>query len=325
MGDKRGTALVTALMITAIMAVVALALSQSLFFGIDRFRHIDMRDRAYWYALGAREFAESALVRSLPRGNEPVRPNDPWVRGEQIFPVDGGQLIGRVRDAQNCFNLNALVEDGRRGQLVGDEEAARLFGALLRGLDIPPGEAETLIAQITDWVDSDGRPEPRGAEDTDYAERPIAHRAANGFFREREELLALPVMTPALYARLSESVCALPTTEQPPLNLNSLRTDQAVLLAAVTENLITPAQAALILSRRPSNGYDNTEEFWSDAVFDDLAIDPSHRERTGLRTQFFDISVAVSIEDAEYSLTGLVEVDVRGQITRHYQRFGVFY
>jgi general secretion pathway protein K len=321
-GNNRGTALVTALLITAVMASVSISLSQSLFFSIERSSQIGYRDTAYWYALGARDFAESVLLRSLPRDGEPMRPRDAWNQGARQFEIDNGALIGEVRDAQNCFNLNSLVQREERGYIQAPEASER-FVALLQAMNIPSIDARTISAQATDWIDSDNRPVARGAEDSVYAARPVPHRAANSLFVEREELRALPAVHRGLYASIAPFVCALPDTAAQPLNLNTLRPEQAALLAAELENRISLSDAALILSRRPTTGYESVAEFWADPLLTELEWPEDERPEFGLTSRFFEIHVDVLQGDNLYRLTETVEIASGRRLVRHGQRFGV--
>jgi len=322
--DKRGTALITALMITAVMSTVAVGLSQSLFFAIGRSGHIEDRDQAYWYAVGARDFAESALLRSLPPSGEPMRPTDAWAQGARQFEIENGALIGEVRDANNCFNLNALVTQAGHDGYTGDAAAAEAFIALMQALNIPAGEAQAIAAQATDWVDSDTRPEARGAEDMQYAQRPVPHRAANTLFTEAEEMLALPAMNPAYFIVLAPLVCAHPMTDQTPLNLNTLRPDQAALLAASLDNRLSLSDAALLISRRPTTGYMDIEDVWRDSLLAELELAQEDRPVLTLSSRYFEILVDVLQGDTRYRLRESVELESTGRLTRHSQRFGVF-
>lgn len=322
--DKRGTALITALMITAVMATVATGLSQSLFFAIGRSGHIADRDQAYWYAVGARDFAESVLLRSLPPPDQPMRPSDAWVQGPRRFEIENGALTGEVRDANNCFNLNALVTQAGNGGYAASESDAEAFIALMQALNIPAGDAQAIAAQATDWIDSDTRPEARGAEDVQYAQRPVPHRAANTLFTEAAEMLVLPAMNPAYFAVLSPLVCAHPAAAQIPLNPNTLRPDQAALLAAALDNNLSLSDAALLISRRPTTGYADIEAVWQEPLLADLDISPEDRPLFTLNSRYFEIRVDVLQGETHYRLHESVEVDSTSRLTRHSQRFGVF-
>ena len=56
-------------------------------------------------------------------------------------------------------------------------------------------------------------------------------------------MLALPAMTPEVFDLLEDWVCALPIRHQPPLNINTLKPDQAILLSALTDRQLRLADA----------------------------------------------------------------------------------
>lgn len=322
--SKRGAALITALMITAVMAVVAVGLSQGLFYSIGRSGNLAARDTAYWYAMGARDFAEGALVRSLPPAGEPMRPGDAWVQGARQFEIEGGALVGHVRDMNNCFNLNSLVRREGAGRYIADEAAGERFMALAEALNLPAGEAQAILSQATDWIDSDSQPAGRGAEDITYLQRPLPHRAANTLFTEREELLALPAMTRPVYAVLAPLVCAQPAAEAAPLNPNTLRAEQAPLLAAALGNRLSLSDTALLISRRPSTGFPDLETFWTDPLLAGLDLEVEDRPALTLNSRYFEIRIEVRQGEARYALIETVERVSGNRLERHHQRFGVF-
>lgn len=323
LSGKRGTALITSLMIMAVMASVAVSLSQNMMVTISRHGHVSERDQAFWYALGARDFAEGALLQSLPEAGDPMRPTDAWAQGPRYFEIDNGHLVGEVRDASNCFNLNSLVP--ATGQANAAREAnADAFISLMQALNIPAGEAQAIAAQATDWIDADNRPGARGAEDSDYRMRSIPHRAANAPFVEREELLSLPAMRREVFEIVAPLVCAHPVAEPSPLNLNTLRSDQVALLAAYLDDALSVSDLALVLSRRPSTGFNTVEEFWTDPLIASAEIAAEDRPPFALNTRYFEILVDVRQGESRYRLFESVELTGAGRLERHMQRFGVF-
>ena len=55
---ETGASLVSALLLVAVMASLAMALAGDLRCSMRRSANMDVRDQAYWYALGAREFSQ---------------------------------------------------------------------------------------------------------------------------------------------------------------------------------------------------------------------------------------------------------------------------
>jgi general secretion pathway protein K len=320
----QGTALMAALLLVALMATVSLQLVDMSRFAVFRTGHIDTRASNYWQALGAREFAESVIQRSL---NEAVMRSDlAWLNEPQVFATDDGLVTGQITDSNNCLNINAMVEQSGEDvdlETTGDAQRAReRFDRLMIHIGAPPGQMRSLSMQIIDWIDADTRPEPGGAEDQTYEGFEPAYRTANRPMAQLDELMALPDMTPSLYATLEPWLCALPIRTQPPLNLNTLRLDQAPLLAAVFSEGMTLADAEAVLFRRPPQGYDAVEAFFADPIIEPLEPDAVDQASVTLRSQWFAMSVTLRTQEARFTLSQLTEFGDNQQVTRHQQRFG---
>lgn len=324
--SERGTALIAALLIVALMAAVAVQLTDLTRFAVFRTAQTDARAEARWYARGAREFAEGVLVRSELQDRDVTRPDALWRQGPHVFPIEGGRIIGRIGDGDNCLNVNALAGPGG---VDGADRAARdragdMFRVLAAEIGLPAGAIQRLKAQMVDWIDPDTRPEPGGAEDEAYARYDPPYRAANQRFYELEELLALPEMTPDLYRALAPWLCVRPDFTQPALNVNTLELDQAVLLSAALGGRLSTLDAEAVLFRRPPQGYDAADAIWSDPLMARLDLEPAWRERLDVKTRWFEMEVRVELGEARFTLSQLVELDDGGRVRRHGERFGAF-
>ncbi len=324
--SERGTALIAALLLVALMAAVSVQLVDMARFAVFRTSHIDIRSQNYWQALGAREFAEGVLQRGMQ--DSVMASNLAWLNEPQVFTTDTGLVSGTITDANNCLNVNALALSGE----VEDEQDLRTelervrdrFDVLMDRIGAPPGQSRSLKAQIIDWIDSDTRPEPSGAEDRTYQSFDPPYRAANRPMAELDELLVLPDMTPDFYAALEPWLCALPTWVQPPLNVNTLTLEQAPLLAAAFSARLDVTDAERVLFRRPPQGYDALEDFFADPVIEQLELDGVDQAAVTLRSQWFAMVVSVRSEGSRYTVSQLVELDEGNRISRHQQRFGSF-
>jgi general secretion pathway protein K len=189
-GSGRG-ALLAALLLVALMAALSVQLVDLTRFAVFRTSHIDARAHAYWQALGAREFAESVVQRGVD--GEVMRSDLTWLSEPQIFPIEDGVITGLISDRNNCFNVNALAGVSSGDDDVNPAEAAaraqRMFDVLMTEIGAPPGQARSLRAQITDWIDADTRPEPGGAEDQTYGAFDPPYRTANTAMAELDEMI----------------------------------------------------------------------------------------------------------------------------------------
>ena len=253
---ERGASLISALLLVAVMASMAMMLAGELRTSLRRSANMEVRDQAYWYAMGAREFAGGLIGTAMQDPEQALRPDAAWLREARTFPIERGALSGRISDGNNCFNINGLVVSDGQGGLVADEIQRRRFERLMRALGLPSAEAGRLAAEATDWIDSDSRPLPGGGEDAVYADRPLVYRTGNTLMAEREELLALASMTPAFYRQLAPHVCARPVAAPVPLNINTMQTEDCALLVALFVPLVLAiAQFFLPMQVLPPMGF----------------------------------------------------------------------
>lgn len=315
---ETGAALVSALLLVAVMASVAMVLAGDLRFAMRRSANMDIRDQAYWYALGAREFSETLLVRAMDDPGRALRPDADWLAGPRSFPIERGMLAGEIRDGNNCFNINGLVTRDASGALIADNVQQRRFEYLMSALDIPAVEADRIAAQSVDWIDSDTRAVPGGGEDMLYP----GYRTANTLMAERAELLALQAMTPEIYARLAPFVCTRPVAAPVPLNVNTLQVEQWPLLAAAFDGALRRAGAEGLLIARPSEGFANAEAFWALDAVREHDPDAVRREAVGIETRYFEIEIDVLHAGQRFELETLVEYLGGREFRRLSQTYG---
>ena len=311
---ERGAALITALMVVAFMAAVSVSLVETMRSHLQRTGAIEDRLQATAYLDGAVSYGEMLIARFAGGADQRFTPAGPWDGEVRAFPLENGEMAARVRDRNNCLNINALHSS------AGDDEASRLAAArmrsLLAALGVAPGDAEALIAQAADWIDADRTPRPGGAEDDPYRARPEPFRAANQPFAELSELRLLPVMNRALYMRVEPYLCALPAATQPPLNVNTLRSDEAVLITAITEGAVSLQAAEQALFRRPTTGFDSLEVFWADPVFSHIGADARPAGAVALRSEWFELHVRVRLGETRLSRIQTVRMDQAGRFSR---------
>jgi type II secretory pathway component PulK len=84
---------------------------------------------------------------------------------------------------------------------------------------------------------------------------------------DRSELLAVPGVTAQDYARLEPWLCALPVVGKSPINVNTLRPEEAPLLVMLMQGNADPIRARAILSQKPVDGYGNSDDFFNSPMF----------------------------------------------------------
>lgn len=307
--EEQGVALLTVLLLVAVMSVLAVGLLDDLRFGLRRTANSEATAQARWYAIGAEGLAQARLAR-LSR-SDALRRAD-WIGAPFRFPIDGGAVEARLTDATQCFNLNSVVEGAGDLQRRRDLGAAQ-FESLLAALGFGKGEAASLTGALIDWIDADQLREPAGAEDEAYGRGGQASRTAGTLLAETSELRAIRGFTPTVYARLRPYVCALPTADLSPINVNALVADRAVLLTMLTDGRLPSAAARRLVAARPPGGWTEAA-FWEEIQARDAL--PGNEALSQIRTtpRYLTLETQVAYQDAEVVATSMLELDAGGRV-----------
>ena len=328
---NQGTALIAALLIVALMASLATSLTDLTRVSLSRTGYVFDRNQAYWYARGALEFTGNILLNSGRGERSAMASDETWLKGPHVVPIPNGQILGDIHDGNNCININAFVPNADKVENDNQREANQketylhtIFVTLLGELGLPKQDANNIKSQIIDWIDSNYSPEMGGAEDGHYAQYVPSYRSANQRFFEIEELLTLPSITPDIYARLRPWLCVLPISTQPPINLNTLSNDQALLLSSVFLGELTLSESESILFQRSPKGYATLDEFWQDPIITQLESKENARKFVTLMTSWFEMRVRVSLNETYFEVSQQVELKNGDSLTPHYTQFGTF-
>lgn len=303
---ERGVALLVVLLLVAFMSTLAVAVLDDIRFGQRRVVNARGADQARWYALGAEALARAQIEQLLAAQPERLTLAGDWNNRVFQFPVEGGAISLRVRDSTTCFNLNSVVMGST--VLEARKIGQRQFMALLRALEVPEAEATSLVATVTDWIDSDQLASSLGAEDREYLAAPIAYRTSGRLLSEVSELRAIRAVTPALYAKIRPFVCALPTSELSPINVNTLDIEHLPVLAGLVENKLALSQLRMLLRDRPVLGWGSKSGFWSEVLVRDVPLETESKAQIALTTRFFSLEARVVYADTDTVLSSLIEV-----------------
>ncbi|MCC8474685.1 type II secretion system minor pseudopilin GspK, partial [Xanthomonas arboricola] len=231
--QQRGVALLTVLLLVAVMTLLMVAVLDDLRFGLRRSGNGEAMTQAQWYALGTETIARQRL-QALAR-RDPMRTTleGGWNDQPVTFPLDDGAVSVRLRDRGGCFNLNSVVA-GAPEQWQRSDDGAAQYRALLEVLGIAPQQAQALTDALVDWIDSDSQPGAQGAEDDRYLQSAVPLRSGATLLAGVSELRAIAGYTPQVIAQLRPHVCALPEARLSPVNINTLRLQDAPVLVALT-------------------------------------------------------------------------------------------
>ena len=302
---EEGAALLTVLLLVAVMSALAVGVLDDIRFGLKRTANAETVGQAQWYALGAETVARARLARLAAL--DPLRtPAGDWNGRWLLYPIDNGVIRARITDAGACFNLNSVVQ-GAAEQWGRRELGLAQFIALLRALDISQRDAEGLAETLADWIDTDGNRGLLGGEDDAYLRAAPPYRTSGTLLSEVSELRSIRGFTPEIYARIRPFVCALPTADLSPINVNLLDESNAVLLTMLMDGQLDPRGAADIIESRPAGGWQSVEEFWSNPLLSQHLPTDAALDQVSLRTRFFGLQAEVDFAGSEAVMTSLFE------------------
>ena len=234
---QRGMALVTVLLIIALMTIAAVVAQRQWITALKNADTQQFLRQAHWTLRGA----EAWLIKD----NGSVKDDQ-----TQQLKLDDWLIHYRWRDRQYCFNLSALGQPGRideKGQFHLTA-AQKVFGQLLMQQGVARKEAASMVQQIQAQLNPDG-----------VKQWPV--------LSDKSELRTSPLFTPARWAALAPMLCALPERKLS-INLNALSPADAPLLVALLDGNIDTAGAAELIRQRPQKGWSTLDAFFADASGD---------------------------------------------------------
>jgi general secretion pathway protein K len=268
------------------------------------------QDRQYGY--GAEAYASKLMEEVLrdQSGETPVysRADDAKACGGFQFALDEGGMTGGVCDLQARFNLNNLLKNGARDELVMRQfrRLINAIGALDETVDIEGDVADVIVESTVDWLDPDTQAEFNGAEADTYTSLQPPYRAANFWFTSVSELRAIRGVTPEIYRALAPFLAALPVgSTQTAINVN---TASLPVLMSLGDD-ITLANAEQWVEDSAMEPFENATPFTN---FVDQAMVPY----LGFSSSYFGLTGFVSIGTSRLGMYSLLEFNGQTVVPR---------
>lgn len=304
---ERGAALLTVLLLVAVMATVSATALDRLTLATRLTANAAVAGQARQWLGMAEQLAAVKLEDALAASPDRTTLAGGWLnRAQAIDLPDGGRVVARVSDAGNCFNLNSLASRSADGVMIVRAPAVSQFSALMAAVGIDAGTAQRVAAAAADWIDSDNVPLPAGAEDSAYAG--TGRVPANTSMADESELFGVSGMTAEVAALIRPWVCALPDHQMSPVNINTLTLEQAPLLTMLVPGQMTIEQARAVIAQRPTGGFDSVNAFWKSPVFRGMALPQEATEQVTVRSNWFRLQARVANADVAVGQIALLAV-----------------
>lgn len=305
---ERGAALLSVLLLVAVMAVIAAIMLERLNLATRLAANGQAMTQARLYATSAETLAMARIKALVDTSPERTVDRTGLLGRDFPLPLPRGTVMARVDDAGNCFNLNSLVEADAQGTLRLRFVGLNQMRALMKALAIPEAESAIITDSITDWIDSDNLPAPNGAEDDSYQGQAVPYRTAGRLIGDVSEIRAVRGMTPQFYERMRPWLCALPGADLSPINVNTLRPDQALLLTMIAPAAIPAERARALLAARPALGWANAEDALRGLGGNGAAGVPLNQLQ--VRSRWFLLTQTVTVDSASVEEQALIDVGV---------------
>lgn len=298
---ERGAALLTVLLLVAVIAVMATGALEKLRLATRLTANATGIEQARSYAQAAETLATSKVDTLLGANPQRVTLAGGWSGAPFGLPLPGGTAVARVTDGGNCYNLNGLVQQVGPGFYASNPSARLQLARLMRLLQVAPQVADQVAAGAADWIDTDAQQQAGGAEDSAYTRQDPGYRTAGTLMADPSELRAVAGVTPDLYAQLRPWICTLPVAKPAPINVNTLAPEQAPLVAMLAPDTLTVDAARGALLRRPPGGFANLGAFT--ALLPNAALEG----QAGVTSTWFALRIDVAVNGADLRESALID------------------
>lgn len=301
MRRQKGVALITALLVMALITTLTFSLEWDNSMDLRRTYVSMYRDEAIQAAYGAESWVLT-ILRQDSQDSTTDHLGEIWASELPILPLGGpgdsiqGEIYGEIQDLQGRFNVNNLVD--AQGEV--DEPSLEQFRRLLAALGLDPR-----IAGITaDWIDADQDAGfPDGAEDSIYTGLVPPYRAANQVIPSTSELAAIEGMDKETLDILLPHITALPGRTA--VNVN---TATGPVLQSLDENL-SVADVEGLLAQRQDTGFTDIA-----ATFTPL-VSPEVLNQLAETSDYFRLRVVVRVDTVRVTFYSLIERSQQGDTT----------
>ena len=216
--SQAGLALIAVLWLTVLLTVIASGFAFSM-------RGEVLAARNALSLAQARAAADGAVERTLFELLRPRNLPDVWLPdgAPHVWPDGEVSITAAAVDESAKIDLNAATDPLLKGLLqnVGGQDAET---------------AQRLVEAIADWRDVDDLRRPNGAEVADYRAAGLKYGPANGPFAVVGELQRVLGMTPALFARIADSLTVY--SGRPGVNVATASRDVLLALPGATPELV---------------------------------------------------------------------------------------
>ncbi|HHA2009462.1 TPA: type II secretion system minor pseudopilin GspK [Enterobacter mori] len=326
---QKGVALLVVLILLVMMSALAAKISQQFCRNLQKTHYQVSQQQLRWAMQAQEKVAKDRLQADASGESKALSPDGDWhqpleTRGEDYT------VVGQVEDAQDCFNVNNLlaVEKVAQGQnLPAVPEKPRreqIVEQLLTESGLSQTNAEEVYLQLVDYLDGDTTTAKEGAETDAWAGVVPARQPANQMMRTIAEITLLPAFPAAAYPKVSKLLCALPDAASK-VDVNTLKPEQAALLAALFPGKLNEDDAVRLIESRPETGWESMETFSKalEQAFPQLKDDlPQVADYLSINSRYFRVNYTGNTDELTLRVVSQLQVNNEaGEIVTWQRRY----
>lgn len=290
----RGIVLISILLIVLLLSSVAVLFGNKYFLSLKRAEYIEFQTLSLNIFRNIEALSKEKIEKELKFNRSKISKNNPILKDNFYFNLNGADIIGKISDASNCLNINSIVIINE-GEFVENENSIASIRKILSLNEVDNNIIEEIIDQTIDWIDYDSNPRTYGLEDYYYS-GPLHNPKEYTGMRlmvSIDELKSIPAVKQIDWAIIQRNFCAIPEASQISLNINTLNLEDTYLLSSLFPN-ISLQEAEYILDNIPESGFDDLINFKNN--FPDMNFDNAYGE-IKFNSNIYEINTEIIFED----------------------------
>ena len=257
----KGVVLISILLIVLLLSSVAVLFGNKYFLSLKRAQYIEFQTLSLNIFRNIESLAQDKIEKEFRFNSNKLTKDNPIINEPMVFNLNGADIIGKISDYGNCFNINSIImlNDSK---YVENKNSVAAFRKILSLNEIDNNIIEEVVDQTIDWIDKDANPRAYGLEDYYYSGPLHSPREYTGMrlMVSIEELKSIPAVKQIDWNIFKKYFCAIPVLNELSLNINTLDLEDAYLLSSIFSNL-TIKDAEYILDNIPKSGFDDLNNF----------------------------------------------------------------
>jgi general secretion pathway protein K len=326
---QKGVALLVVLILLVMMSALAAKISQQFCRNLQKTHYQVSQQQLRWAMQAQEKVVKDRLQTDASGESKALNPEGDWhqpleTRGEDYT------VVSRAEDAQDCFNVNNLLttdsiaQDPNAPAVPEKPRKEQIVEQILTESGLSQTAAEEVYVQLVDYLDGDSTTAKEGAETDVWTGTVPARQPANQMMRTIAEIKLLPAFPAAAYPKVSKLLCALPDSASK-VDVNTLKPEQAALLAALFPGKLSEDDALRLIESRPENGWESMETFSKtlEQTFPQLQDDlPQVAEQLSINSRYFRVNYTGNTDELTLRVVSQLQVNNEaGEIVTWQRRY----